>query len=508
MNRMLPVLALTLGLLGAGPAMAQQATPRVLPSMEERTAAFGAIDEATKAGQTAQAADLLVALTQDPAHQAFHAEAYARLGAMLEKQGYPYAALSAYAQALSTDAQLVASVAKDALRLADQVGDTALLEPVFAKNVGLDVDAATRGRVAYLAARRAHAEGSHGTAVAFLKMVPSDSPSYADAKALEGVVLAHTSRFDDAVKSLEQALAAGATKQDAARWTTLMHLDMARAYYGAGEYVRAIEYFAKVPRSSPWWAQAQFERAWAHFRLDDLNGTLGLLSTHSSPFFSGEYFPEAALLEIYSLFLLCKFPAAGEQIDAFTVRFSPMLKDLQAVGGYSPAEAFERGRDAVLDGKEDRLPVMVARPFLGEARFAAAAATLDTLEAERKKLDGASGAWGEQARQWLDGRKRTLVEVEGGRVLGRAKAMEDELSAMLGNAEMNKLDIMQMESRMYERASFTGVMETAKKTVDRQVRVKQGYRLWPYEGEYWADEIGWFRVDTKPECPESLRSGS
>ena len=93
-------------------------------------------------------------------------------------------------------------------------------------------------------------------------------------------------------------------------------------------------------------------------------------------------------------------------------------------------------------------------------------------------------------------------------MLARAKAMEDELAGMLGNAEMNKLDIMQMEARMYERASFTGVMETAKKTVDRQVRVKQGYRLWPYEGEYWADEVGWFRVDTKAECPESLRSGS
>ena len=506
MIRPLPLVALALCLLG-GPALAQDDGARVLPSMQERQAAFGEIDEAIKAGQAAQAADMLLALTQDPAHVAFHAEAWARLGAFIEKQGYPYAALSAYAQALSTDADMVSSVAKDALRLADQVGDTALLEPVFAKNVGIDVDPATRGRVAYLAARRAHAEGSHGTAVAFLKMVPGDSPVYADAKALEGVVLAHTGRYDDAVTSLQIALAAGASKEQAERWAVLMNLDLARAYFGAGEFVRAIEYFAKVPRSSPWWAQAQFERAWAHFRLDDLNGTLGLLRTHSSPFFSQEYFPEAALLEIYSLFLLCKFPAAGQQIDAFTVRFQPMLTDLQAVTAYPPAEAFERARDAVLDGKTDRLPMMVARPFLGEARFAAAAGTVVTLDAERGRLDGASGAWADQARQWLDARHRTLVEVEGGRVLDRARAMEAELSGMLDNAEMNKLDILQMEARMYERASYTGVMETAKKTVDREVRVKQGYRLWPYEGEYWADEVGWFRVDTKAECPESMRSG-
>lgn len=501
--------AVILGLaLATSPALAQGGEPRPLPTMEQRTEAFSQIDEALEAGQQAQAADLLLALAQSPEHDALHAEAWARLASIIETQGYPYAALSAYSQALITDADLVSSAAKDALRLADQVGDTAMLEPVFANNVGIDVDPATRSRVAYLAARRAHANGNYGMASAFLNMVASDSPDYARAKALEGVVLSHTSRFPDAVASLQIALAAGADRDDAKRWTTLMNLDLARAYYGAGDFVRAIEYFAKVPRTSPWWAQAQFERAWAHFRLDDLNGTLGLLKTHSSPYFAGEYFPEAALLEIYSLFLLCKFPAAGEQIDTFQVRFAPMLQDLQGVGAHDEAQAFTRMKAAVIDGQEDQLPLMVTRPFLGDDRFAQAVRTLAVLDEERSRLDGATGAWADQSRQWLDGRRRTLVQVEGGRVLSRAKAMEDELSAMLANSEMNKLDIMQMEARMYERASFTGVMDTAKRTVDRDLRARKGYRVWPYQGEFWADEVGWFRVDTKAECPESLRDGS
>ena len=62
----------------------------------------------------------------------------------------------AYERALATDATGVSSVAKKAIALADEVGDTALLEEVFSKNVGLDVDDATRSRMAYLAAREAH----------------------------------------------------------------------------------------------------------------------------------------------------------------------------------------------------------------------------------------------------------------------------------------------------------------------------------------------------------------
>ncbi|NOY27681.1 MAG: hypothetical protein GXP62_17590, partial [Oligoflexia bacterium] len=288
LTAILPAAALALA-LSLHPALAQDDAERPLPTMEERTAAFGEIDQAQKDGQDRRAADMLLALAQDPQYEPFHAEAWARLAALIEKQGFPYASLSAYATALSVDAEMVSSVAKDALRLADKVGDTALLEPVFAKNVGIDVDSATRGRIAYLAARQAHADASYSTAVAFLMMVPPDSPDYAAAKALQGVVLSHTSHYKEAVAALQVALAAGAGREDADRWTTMMNLDLARAYYGGGEYVRAIEYFAKVPRTSPWWAQAQFERAWAHFRLDDLNGTLGLLKTHSSPYFAGEY---------------------------------------------------------------------------------------------------------------------------------------------------------------------------------------------------------------------------
>lgn len=508
---MTPLHAMALALvLGLSPARAQdgRGTAMPMPSMEERQAAFGEIDEATKAGDQDRAAELLLALTRDETHSAFHAEAWARLAATLQAKGYPYAALHAYARGLETDAAMVSSTAKTAVDLAGQVGDLALLQPVFAKNVGIEVDDATRGQVAHLAALAAHADGNHGMAVAFLKMVPSSAPNYAEAKALEGVVLSQTSRYTDAVAALQIALAAGSRRPDAARWANLMHLNIARAYFGAGDFVRAIEYFAKVERSSPYWPEAQFERAWAHFRLDDLNGSLGLLATHSSPFFEQEYFPEAALLEIYALFLLCKFPAASERIDAFQVRFAKMKDEIASVGGMAPDQLYQAmATDLRRDEADGTLPIMVSRPFRTEDRFADAVKRVSTLDAELKRLDQAGGDWAGAARDWLQDRRQAIVEGEGKRIRARARAMDDELSAMLSNAEMNKLDILQMESRMYERASYTGVMDKAKRTVDRELRVREGYRSWPYEGEFWADEVGWYRIDTKPECPESMRSG-
>ena len=84
-------------------------------------------------------------------------------------------------------------------------------------------------------------------------------------------------------------------------------LNVARSYFAMKNYPLAAEFFAKIPRDSIYWPEAQFERAWAHFYMQDMNGSLGLLFTLGTPYFTAEHYPEAQLLRVYSLFMLCKF---------------------------------------------------------------------------------------------------------------------------------------------------------------------------------------------------------
>ena len=82
-----------------------------------------------------------------------------------------------------------------------------------------------------------------------------------------------------------------------------------------------------------------------------------------------------------------------------------------------------------------------------------------------------------------------------------------ELAELLGNSDVTKLDLMQMEARLYERASFTGNLPESKRRVKRQARARATERLWDWQGEYWADEVGYYKIDTKPECPENMTQG-
>lgn len=477
------------------------------PSLEARRAVFADVDAAYAQGDKATAADKLFEIVDDPSKADFHAEAWARLGGTLAALDLPYAALLTDSKALITDAHAVSSIASQTIALGEKVGDTALLESAFARNMDLDVDAATRSRMAYLAAREAHRQGHYGTALEILEMVRSDDPYYPEAMALKGVVLSLQGRYDDALAPLLIAGAAGRKAGRGQDFADVVNLDIARAYYAAQNYPRAIQYFARVSRQSPQWPEAQFERAWAHFRLQDMNGVLSLLQTLDSPFFRDWYFPEASLLRIYALFMMCKFPEASDQVDAFKARYAPQQQALAQVAEMSPEAAF-REMQRYLDGGETGLPREIVRRFSRDRRFLAGVNAVRNAEDELARLRHVSShPFTQRAAAAVTARRDAIVREAGARIVARARQMADELAGMLSNADLSKLDMMQLETRLYQLASAKGAPPQARRRVQRRIQVRPGYHYWPFEGEYWIDEVGWYRVHATPDCPVGLKVG-
>jgi hypothetical protein len=234
---------------------------------------------------------------------------------------------------------------------------------------------------------------------------------------------------------------------------------------------------------------------------------LGLLQNHVSPYFSDRYYPEAAMLRLYSLFLLCKFPEASAQLEAFQAQYQPQQQELMATASLSPAQLFDAVRRHI-EGQATDLPPMVSAAFENEDRIRDSIVAVTSAEEEMGRLRNVSAnVFAQVASEWVSARRETIIANEGGRILSRIQSMEGELSEMLGNSDVTKLDLMQMEARLYERASFTGKLPESKRRVKRKVRARGQERLWDWQGEYWADEIGYYKIDTKPECPENMTQG-
>lgn len=473
-----------------------------------RSTAFAVYDQEIAAGSKTRAADALVAITDDATLAEFHGEAYARLGDILGELSLPYAALCAYAKAFETASDTnVDEVSKrvpQAMELATKVGDLAILERPFAQNLGLARTEDVRGQMAYLAAKEQVRKGQWGTATAVLKMVKEGDPLYPDAKVLEGIVLNQQSRHEAALTAFEAAAKSGRDRDR--RWHDNLQVNLARTWYGAGNFPRSIEAYSRVSRASDFWPQAQFERAWAHFRIDDFNGTLGQLLPFDTAFFDKWYFPEADQLRIYSMFLICKFPESGTQIEHFKAKYGPVHQALAAWSSKSDADTFEAARAYMEKGKATDLPEMIWRPWGDEERFRQSVVAVQSAEDELRRMKAvAANPFSERARAWLGSRKQALVEGEGGRVKARFAQQATELAEMLANADIFVLDILRMKTQLYEQSAAQGKLLEAAKTVQRKERVRKGWQEWPFEGEFWLDEVGYYRVDIVPECPASMR---
>ena len=493
------------------PEKPSAAEPAELSKKEakQRGAAFADYEREVAAGSKSRAADALVIIVEDASLAEFHGEAYARLGDLLAEMKLPYAALCAYARAFETASDTnvdeVSLRVPAAIELAKKVGDLTILQKPFAGNLGLARTEDVRGQMAYLAAKENVREGRWGSATGILMMVKAGDPLWADAKVLEGIVLNQQARHEDALKAFEAAGASGRGRD--ARWVDSLQINTARTWYGAGNYPRAIESYSRVSRASEYWPDAQFERAWAHFRVDDLNGALAQLLPFDSGFFSTWYYPEADLLRIYSMFLMCKFPEAEAQMAHFADKYKPVHKALKSADGMSDTEAFEAARTYRKNGKTSDLPEMIWRPWATEERFGQSVEAVASANDELKRMKAiASNPFSDSARTWLEERRATVIEAEGKRVKERFSAQESELQGMLTNSEMFILDILRMKQQMFEQAALTGKELEAAKAVKRTERIRKGGQEWPFEGEFWADELGYYKVDVVPSCPASMRS--
>jgi len=517
---MAPYVKLTLvalALLAPGAAWSKKPAPPPPPppveqgpkalTPEEKAALFKPSDDALKAGQKTQAADLLLPILDDPTKVSAHGEAWGRMGDLLVGFDMGYSALIAYTRAIEADPVVGATKVMAALELADKVGDNRVIAPILAKNVGMPVDDTTRSRVALLAARHYVQESEYGIASGVLVLVKKDSPSYLEAEALRGVMLANQGRYNDALAPLLTAQALGKKAEKGERFDNMVSLNVARSYYGAGNFPRAVEYYAKIERGSDFWVEAWFEKAWSHFRADDMNGTLSTLMSHESPFLRDWYEPEADLLRAYAYFLMCKFKDATVEITAFEERYRPIFGTISAtMAGYTNADGWNDFL-ALTEGKDTKLYRPLIVDYALDERMLGAKGAVEKANEELDRLANVSAnAFATRATETLKARKAAIQDEEGARMLAKGIEARDELKRLLANIQITRLDMMQFETTQLERQSVTGVVEVGDRIGQlRKLKNKPGMLAWPWQGEYWADEVGYYQVLARPDCPDSLR---
>ncbi len=408
-----------------------------------------------------------------------------------------------------------------------------------------------RSQLLYYLGRYHYVDGRlEKAAEMFAKVAPSTRTAeggyYLKSKVFEGITMVRLGKPVDAIKRFNSIIIfaqKNPTFPEIGDYLELANLSLARVYYQAGrvaigafaqtrkgnfaklaeKYLTlSIAFFEKVPQNSHNWLQSLFEQSWAYFILDamlrphfkkDYGGfqkALGNIHTLNAPFFENFFFPESLILRAVIYFQNCRINEANEALAEFGRVYPKMQLEVREVSDKHKMDDddddqayFKYVQNILADkaGLNPRLSRLV-KSALRDRTFERRIEFIDELNREIKQVNASDRSWASsdiarEIREDLEFQKIN-AETEAGKLArDRIRRLDDELTRLVlqyGDVkiELNNLRLRRVTARA--KASQTTKVDVMNVVVDDE------HVIWPFTGEYWQDELGYYRFIVRSTC--------
>ena len=379
-----------------------------------------------------------------------------------------------------------------------------------------------RDELYYLLGRYHYQKGNFKEAVELFSSVPAKSEFYPRAKFLEGLthvreyhgkiaadsfkaILRKVKEYDDpdkVPKSLKEA-------------EELANLSLGRVFYSTKQYQQAIKYFEKLPGpesregASPDWGASLFEASWAYFMVDGDSKALGNIHSITSPFFESEFYPEAYILKAVIYFNRCNYDRSAEAINEFNAVYPDLRKEVDGILAKYPDNA--QFYDYVIKIRDGEAGLSE------RAEHAAAGALADRslqkniewvaeLDRELKAIDKADPAWKSTAvagniLQDLTLQKSLAANDAGQLARNRLTRLASEIQDL-----MKQSIKIEFETLNAQKGALTAGVGQDQSSINpnsknyNTIVIDDEHQQWPFKGEYWRDELGFYRFKVANKC--------
>ncbi len=387
---------------------------------------------------------------------------------------------------------------------------------LFKANVNAsDVPPLARGFYFYYKGTEAFEARELENAREFFSQVPASSTYYLGAIFHLGVIYNLSGNHSRSVQRFEDVVKATAGDPSQRELYESAILNMARVYYETKRYTEAISFYGRIPRESEYWLDAIWETAWAFFFLQKFNNTLGQIHTIHSPFFNNRFYPESYILQAITFLRICRYDQVKESMRLFKMRYKDVFVAMKGIlGRYKedPRGLFQFVQRYSLTGEMTKYGEAeeIVKKLTMVDSFKGARDTLRFSSREIDTLHGYGGSWQATGLQssltdFLKQKKSTAVQTAGHDMyrLGTsyyAQLLELSNQTKLIVAEMQLGTLAELREKIsaYKQKSqiqFIGGMQ--------QLNINQSLEYWPFEQEYWEDELGFYVYNMNSRCVKS-----
>ena len=382
----------------------------------------------------------------------------------------------------------------------------------------------------YMLGRYKYRNRQYEEAIRLFAKVDPDSEYYVKAQFFAGISYVQLRKSVPAVKSfqrVEKAVSKGAKGvEDEDRMRDLAYLSMARTYYSASIRLQAetnapavdpdklsaaVKYWDLIESSSEYWLDALFEESWAYFMAGLYPQALGNIHTIKSPYFPNAFYPEAEVLQAVIYFANCDYEKAIIVVAQFNKHYTPIKEGLEKVmkryQGANQEEPFFRFLKQVQAGEanlDDELRPIV-ESSLSDRQLLRNIEYVRILENELKRFKSSpssfrNSALGNQVADALKLSRDLAVRRAGELAMQRYQRMLDELNERIRDGEKILIDITAAQRNLLDEAIKKDQVTVEEGMEFGVVNPDDEHVLWPFDGEYWRDELGFYRAVVMSAC--------
>jgi len=296
----------------------------------------------------------------------------------------------------------------------------------------------------------------------------------------------------------------------------LSMINIARIYYAAERFPRAASFYENIGKSArggEYWGTALYESAWAYFMDENKeHKALGHLLTLSSPFFDRDFIPEAKFLEALTYYRICEFKKTEGLLDDLKDKYSPMQ---EAISSMLPEDAsdLDAARDLYLDlygrkSKEFRkLPLAVFARIEADRAFKGPHNRVLQIQNELARIKAMKSQWrdaevGKGLTKQLQSQAKAYKKFAGAALANKLGSLKDQIAGLMGQEAILRFEMVSGEYKTAMAKFRNPESAETEEGVEFDFATNPDIIYWPFNGEFWQDELGFYERIEPGACTE------
>lgn len=468
-----------------------------------------------KSGQYQEASKLLFAMSRSPQYARESTQIKYILGLMLFEMKLNQSAAFVFYDVVRQESRtntksryLRAALGKLAMA-GDALDSDVLLRYAIKQVREEEFPAASRDMLYYRTGELKMQEKDFMEAARQFSRVRANSIFYSRARYKLALALTEAGQLDKAVAAFDdlasQSSAGGVTNKN--RVSAI--LGKARVLYQKQDFSGALEAYRDVPRDTEQWHEALFESTWAMLRDGRFRSALSNFHSLHSPYYEDFYQPESLLLRAIVYLYICRYDEMEKVVDLFEKVYKPVRRDIRnflktvndPIGYYREiakvSDNFDEMKAAGAKRKPGQVPFLVARQILKEGDVRRTFNYLQKLEEEKKRIESLPASWtnsgvGKYSKKIVEKRIEATRGFAGKQIRRHMAIIQNELRELFEQSGFLRFEMIsgKKESLRKEIAGKGITHAQVDQDNERSFYIQNGYEYWPFQGEYWLDEIG------------------